>query len=440
MGRIFGKALICAVGGLATWLLTAPIFPTTIGDPRWAIAEGIYVLLLCGLTGAGAGLHHGLMRGSRRAVITSTLFGLIFGAIGGMILYQIGSGLINQLYGPEIFTSEGPSIIRVQARMMAFAFLGAGLGAGTGLTLFTLRGVISGAVGGVVGGAVAGALFDPISSAFSSPILATQAGNEIGSPGRAVLAVLLAFAVGLFTAIFDVVTRRAWLRIEFGRNEGREWPIDAGQTMIGRDERAHVPLFADPNLPPLAAVIERQGGDYVLVDPGSPIGVGHNGMAVQSAVLRDGDTVNVGDLSLQFRLKSGAAAAAGEGRAKAQPITPVGQAVQPQPMASPVVQQPQPAAPTGFVLVALSGPLAGQKFPITHAIEVGREGAAIPLAHDSQASRRHARIEPGGAGIRLSDMGSTNGTFVDGQRITNAEAGAGQMVRIGSTEFRVERA
>lgn len=48
---------------------------------------------------------------------------------------------------------------------------------------------------------------------------------------------------------------------------------------------------------------------------------------------------------------------------------------------------------------------------------VGRQpGAAVPLA-DSRVSRRHAEIHVDGRGVRVQDLGSTNGTFVDGERV-----------------------
>jgi S1-C subfamily serine protease len=68
---------------------------------------------------------------------------------------------------------------------------------------------------------------------------------------------------------------------------------------------------------------------------------------------------------------------------------------------------------------------------------VGRdEGCDVPLA-DDKASRRHARLAPAADGtVLIEDLGSTNGTFVDGQRIAGpVTLRGGERVVIGDTEL-----
>jgi pSer/pThr/pTyr-binding forkhead associated (FHA) protein len=94
----------------------------------------------------------------------------------------------------------------------------------------------------------------------------------------------------------------------------------------------------------------------------------------------------------------------------------------------------------GFALVAIDGPLLGQRFAVNGSIEVGRECPAIPMSFDAGASRRHAVLQPGVGGLAVTDLGSTNGTFLNGQRVSQATAGPGDMLKLGSTTFRVEPA
>jgi pSer/pThr/pTyr-binding forkhead associated (FHA) protein len=74
------------------------------------------------------------------------------------------------------------------------------------------------------------------------------------------------------------------------------------------------------------------------------------------------------------------------------------------------------------------------------AVTVGR-GPQNDLALDSDdfASARHARIEPRRDGVWIEDVGSTNGTYVNGARISKARTlRSGDVIRVGSTDLRYE--
>ena len=70
---------------------------------------------------------------------------------------------------------------------------------------------------------------------------------------------------------------------------------------------------------------------------------------------------------------------------------------------------------------------------------VGREaGTGIRLDHDDYVSARHVRIEPRLDGVWLEDLGSTNGTFVNGARVDGGrKLQPGDVVHIGSTELQL---
>lgn len=68
-----------------------------------------------------------------------------------------------------------------------------------------------------------------------------------------------------------------------------------------------------------------------------------------------------------------------------------------------------------------------------------RDGCDICLNYDSQVSREHAVLTYDGERFWLEDTGSTNGTFVDDERIqTRVEIRPGQLFRVGRTWLRVE--
>jgi FHA domain-containing protein len=94
---------------------------------------------------------------------------------------------------------------------------------------------------------------------------------------------------------------------------------------------------------------------------------------------------------------------------------------------------------SGPRLVAVSGLAMGQIFPIGGEATIGRDpGNTVSLSMDSTVSRRHAVIGPGEGGFVIRDQGSSNGTFVNGAKVTEAPLRPGDELSIGGTRFRFE--
>ena len=93
-------------------------------------------------------------------------------------------------------------------------------------------------------------------------------------------------------------------------------------------------------------------------------------------------------------------------------------------------------------LVVLASPELGEGSAIEVAgpMVVGRDATSgIRLERDEFASARHARIEPRPDGAWVDDLGSTNGTFVNGNRLKRAQlAKPGDVIRVGETELQVQ--
>ena len=67
---------------------------------------------------------------------------------------------------------------------------------------------------------------------------------------------------------------------------------------------------------------------------------------------------------------------------------------------------------------------------------VGRSIACDLPVRDPSVSRQHAELQIVSAGLEVNDLGSTNGTFSNGVRITQTRLDPGMTVRFGSTEVR----
>lgn len=70
------------------------------------------------------------------------------------------------------------------------------------------------------------------------------------------------------------------------------------------------------------------------------------------------------------------------------------------------------------LLVAQEGPLKGQRWPLSQTIVLGREASCDVVVSDRQISRFHARITPTTEGVILEDLGSKNGTHLNGIPLT----------------------
>jgi FHA domain len=90
-------------------------------------------------------------------------------------------------------------------------------------------------------------------------------------------------------------------------------------------------------------------------------------------------------------------------------------------------------------VVAAMGVDPGTAFELAGGATMGRaDGSDIPI-DDPFASSVHARIFPRGQFMYIEDMGSTNGTYLNGRRLRAAERlKVGDTVRIGETEYRYQ--
>jgi pSer/pThr/pTyr-binding forkhead associated (FHA) protein len=88
---------------------------------------------------------------------------------------------------------------------------------------------------------------------------------------------------------------------------------------------------------------------------------------------------------------------------------------------------------------------AGVERPLTFRIQagrtrtVGRAAGADFIVDASLVSRLHCRLTAEAAGLVVTDLQSTNGTFVNGERVTRATLGAGDRLGVGRVELSVSR-
>ena len=102
-------------------------------------------------------------------------------------------------------------------------------------------------------------------------------------------------------------------------------------------------------------------------------------------------------------------------------------------------QQQAPSRNPGHLvawLIPLDGPQGGQLLELRARAIVGTAPDCDVVVKDPSVSGRHAEFVAQGNVFRVNDLGSTNGTFVNDRRVTNAELVDGDTLRLGRTPFK----
>ncbi|MEZ4599572.1 MAG: FHA domain-containing protein [Syntrophotaleaceae bacterium] len=95
------------------------------------------------------------------------------------------------------------------------------------------------------------------------------------------------------------------------------------------------------------------------------------------------------------------------------------------------------AGVSSFTLMGTSGVVAGKSFAVAGKLIVGREAGCGLQIDEQMVSRQHAEIEVIGGMLKIRDLGSANGTFVNGNRVTEIALKAGDEIRFDQVSFKV---
>lgn len=214
--------------------------------------------------------------------------------------------------------------------------------------------------------------------------------------------------------------------VECGQREraGEEIRV-SGVATIGRDPGCTV-VLADPSVSRRHARVELSPEGPKLVDLGSGNGVWIGEHRVDYIVLKSGQRFRIGSSIFECVLP------ASEGTAVEDPDkTVIGAAPRVAPPA-----RPPAVAREGFLVRIVTradqGDAALEVAVKGSSATLGRDNASTVAIDDKDISRRHARIEIKGQGFEVLDLGSSNGTWIDGCRIDGpVRIQPGQRVRLG---------
>jgi pSer/pThr/pTyr-binding forkhead associated (FHA) protein/predicted Ser/Thr protein kinase len=216
------------------------------------------------------------------------------------------------------------------------------------------------------------------------------------------------------------------LRITEGKERGKRLSVDT-DLLIGRLAPEHDGrLGDDPVISRRHARVSRGAdGQLTIEDLGSANGTFVNDERLDAPRTLDlGDVVRVGKTTLRVIDPSG--------------LVP---GKSPVPTGSGPGEAPSAPAEAGEELVVTAGTAAGRRLTLTDddlVIGRGVSGEGL-LGEDGQLSRRHARVVRDASGrLTIEDLGSANGTFVNGERVRGPQVlKIGDSVQIGSTTLQL---
>ncbi len=222
--------------------------------------------------------------------------------------------------------------------------------------------------------------------------------------------------------------------------DGREYAVAGTSLVFGREAGCDV-VVTGKDVSRRHAEIASTPQGYMLVDT-STNGTQVNGERVQGQrLLARADVIAIGEET--FRFYADTMAAAPPPPPPAPPVpAPAPPVPAPPPPAVPQLQHTvmgpstpaRPSAATNFAsFLARSGPLKGQRFAVkTPVVNIGRADYNDIVIADASVSTAHAKLQRREGVWVLVDLDSTNGTFVDGERVTGeAPIPPGATVRFG---------
>ena len=213
------------------------------------------------------------------------------------------------------------------------------------------------------------------------------------------------------------------MKLVFPNGEHPQVLLSHGVNRIGRSAEGAVVLA-------VAGILDRHceihvtstGANLQVPDEGGEVSV--NGKPVADIMaLRAGDTLGIGPVQARFMVVEAARAVPASAAAAA--------AADEEDTGATRVRMAVPK----FLLRGVSGAVFGKVFPVQGPVVIGRAAEAdIPVAAD-EISRRHALVKPTQDGLSVEDLGSSNGTYINGKRVQQGFLKPGDELRLDAVRF-----
>jgi pSer/pThr/pTyr-binding forkhead associated (FHA) protein len=218
------------------------------------------------------------------------------------------------------------------------------------------------------------------------------------------------------------------MRLHFPRGERKDALLKEGETSIGFAPGSDVEIKGD-GVVESHAVITVDARGPVLWVRSADAWTHVNGRPVrEKAILHVGDLISLGNVSLMLKPDNDLSVS--------QHLPPP---AEPQEAMSDSGNATQyRITPPKALLRGVSGPYFGKVLAIPGRLVIGRGSDCDLVLDEPEMSRKHAMIEVTAGGIYLRDMGSSNGTFVNGVQVRDAVLYTGDQIAFDRNRFLVE--
>jgi pSer/pThr/pTyr-binding forkhead associated (FHA) protein len=215
------------------------------------------------------------------------------------------------------------------------------------------------------------------------------------------------------------------MKLVFPGGEHPQVLLGPGINRIGSDPGATIVIDRPGVRPQHCELHVTAHGVMLQVPAGTTVSV--NGRAVAGLIaLRPGDSVSFD--RIQARLASIDAPSPSHHQHEGTLPAPAND--------DPGATAVRPVLPK-YVLRGVSGEGFGRSYPLVGPTLVGRSDECTLHLDEVGLSRQHARLVPTNEGLQIEDLGSTNGSFLNGRRIQRALAGHGDEVGFDTLRFRL---
>lgn len=204
------------------------------------------------------------------------------------------------------------------------------------------------------------------------------------------------------------------MKLQFPQGDHNDVELQDGNYSIGSSEEADISI-QDKGLGNVHASINISNGDGVLNVDNEASLISVNGKLVsKSKELREGDLIIAAQVHMKLASSEDAEEEVDDNRTRVRMALPK------------------------FVLRGVSGAYFGKTYPLRGSTVMGRHSECHICVNADGISRKHVQIDAEADGLVVTDLGSSNGTYINGKKIDKSEIKVGDELKLDNIRFLIQ--